>query len=42
MFKDEHPDEHPVVNASWNDVVAFCKWLSKKENKTYRLPTETE
>jgi formylglycine-generating enzyme len=35
-------DEHPVVNVSWNDAVAFCKWLSKKEGNTYRLPTEAE
>ncbi len=35
-------DEHPVVNVSWNDAVAFCKWLSRKEEKTYRLPTEAE
>jgi formylglycine-generating enzyme required for sulfatase activity len=27
---------------SWNDAVAFCAWLSKKEGKTYRLPTEAE
>ena len=38
----EQTDEHPVVNVSWNDAVAFCKWLSKRENKTYRLPTEAE
>jgi formylglycine-generating enzyme required for sulfatase activity len=38
----EQTDEHPVVNVSWNDAVAFCKWLSKKESKTYRLPTEAE
>ena len=38
----EQTDEHPVVNVSWNDVEAFCKWLSKKEGKTYRLPTEAE
>jgi formylglycine-generating enzyme required for sulfatase activity len=35
-------DEHPVVNVSWNDAVAFCQWLSKKGSKTYRLPTEAE
>ena len=35
-------DEHPVVNVSWNDAMAFCKWLSAKEGKAYRLPTEAE
>jgi formylglycine-generating enzyme required for sulfatase activity len=34
--------DHPVVNVSWNDAVAFCQWLSVKEGKTYRLPTEAE
>ena len=38
----EQTDEHPVVNVSWNDAVAFCTWLGEKENKTYRLPTEAE
>jgi formylglycine-generating enzyme required for sulfatase activity len=38
----EQTDEHPVVNVSWNDAVAFCKWLDKKESKTYRLPTEAQ
>ena len=35
-------DEHPVVNVDWDDAMAFCKWLGKKEGKTYRLPTEAE
>ena len=35
-------DEHPVVNVTWNDALAFCLWLSKKENRVYRLPTEAE
>jgi sulfatase modifying factor 1 len=33
---------HPVVNVSWNDAVAFCTWLSRKEATIYRLPTEAE
>jgi len=35
-------DAHPVVHVSWNDAQAYCKWLSQKEGKTYRLPTEAE
>ncbi len=35
-------DRHPVVNVSWNDAMKFCEWLSKKEKKAYRLPTEAE
>jgi formylglycine-generating enzyme required for sulfatase activity len=35
-------DDQPVLDVTWNDAVAFCKWLSRKEGKTYRLPTEAE
>jgi len=35
-------DRHPVVNVSWNDAVAFCRWLSTLEGRTYRLPREAE
>ncbi len=35
-------DEHPVVIVSWSDAAAFCDWLSRREGKTYRLPTEAE
>ena len=35
-------DTHPVVKVSWEDAQAFCAWLSRKEGKTYRLPTDAE
>jgi formylglycine-generating enzyme len=34
--------DHPVVFVSWNDAVAFTDWLSRKEQRVYRLPTEAE
>jgi len=35
-------DQHPVVMVSHSDAVMFCRWLSAKEGRTYRLPTEAE
>ncbi len=35
-------DLHPVVRVSYEEARAFCKWLSKKENRRYRLPTDAE
>ncbi|MGB7344476.1 MAG: SUMF1/EgtB/PvdO family nonheme iron enzyme [Pirellulaceae bacterium] len=35
-------NDHPVVGVSFRDATAFCQWLSKKEGKPYRLPTEAE
>ena len=34
--------ERPVVFVSWEDAVAFCKWLSERTGHRYRLPTEAE
>jgi formylglycine-generating enzyme required for sulfatase activity len=31
-----------VAGVSWDDARAFTEWLSKKEGKPYRLPTEAE
>ncbi|MDZ4405157.1 bifunctional serine/threonine-protein kinase/formylglycine-generating enzyme family protein [Prosthecobacter sp.] len=38
----ERDEDHPVKNATHDDAVKFCQWLSKKEGKTYRLPTDQE
>ncbi len=35
-------DDEAVVFVSWNEAAAFCRWLSEKEGKPYRLPTEAE
>ncbi len=33
---------HPAVNVTWEDAKAFCQWLSAKEGREYRLPTDAE
>jgi formylglycine-generating enzyme required for sulfatase activity len=35
-------DTEPVRFVSYGDARAFCEWLSKKEGRPYRLPTEVE
>jgi len=32
----------PVVEVSWKDAVAFAEWLSRKDGRNFRLPTEAE
>ncbi len=42
--------DYPVVNVTWREAEAFCKWLTEKERKAgllksgeaYRLPTDLE
>lgn len=46
----EQGPTHPAVNVSWQDAVAFCDWLTKRERtegrlnqeQGYRLPTDYE
>jgi serine/threonine-protein kinase len=38
----DQTQDHPVVCVSWKDAKEFCDWLSKRERKKYRLPTEAE
>jgi formylglycine-generating enzyme required for sulfatase activity len=35
-------DDLPVEQVSRNDAIEFCRKLSQKEGRTYRLPTEAE
>ncbi|MGH8575097.1 MAG: formylglycine-generating enzyme family protein, partial [Gammaproteobacteria bacterium] len=35
-------ERRPVIYVSWDDAVAYARWLSKQTGKRYRLPTEAE
>ena len=35
-------EDSAVIFVSWDEAIAFCKWLSEKEGKPYRIPTEAE
>ncbi len=46
-FKTRDPKTKPAEDdaasgVTWEQAVAYCEWLSKKEGKPYRLPTEAE
>ena len=35
-------ESHPVVNVSWHQALAYCKWLSRVTGKRVMLPSEAE
>jgi formylglycine-generating enzyme len=39
MFADL---ERPVVGVNWDEATAYCKWLSQRVGKRFRLPSEAE
>ncbi|MDM8550088.1 SUMF1/EgtB/PvdO family nonheme iron enzyme [Desulfobacterales bacterium HSG2] len=45
--EDNEYDNHPVVNVSWHDAVAYCEWLTEKLREQghqwqIQLPTEAQ
>jgi len=40
--RNSDQNDQPVIYVSWDDANNYCKWLSKKTGKSYRLPTEAE
>lgn len=41
-YQDNSKFSPAATGMSWYEAAAFCKWLSKKEGRPYRLPTEAE
>jgi formylglycine-generating enzyme len=49
-YPEKKPADHPMAWVTWSDAVAFCEWLTRREqhanrlpeNCIYRLPSEAE
>jgi formylglycine-generating enzyme required for sulfatase activity len=49
-YPQKRPEDHPAAWITWRDAVAFCEWLTKREQHAnrlpehhiYRLPSEAE
>jgi sulfatase modifying factor 1 len=37
-----YENNHPAMGMTWHNAMTFCRWLSQKTSKEYRLPTEAE
>lgn len=37
-----YENQHPAMGMTWHNAMTFCRWLSQKTGKQYRLPTEAE
>lgn len=37
-----YEEKHPAIGMTWHNAMTFCKWLSRKTGRKYRLPTEAE
>jgi formylglycine-generating enzyme required for sulfatase activity len=44
LWEDETWDypSQPVVGVSWYEALAYCRWLSAKSGREYRLPSEAQ
>ncbi|MDD4869368.1 MAG: SUMF1/EgtB/PvdO family nonheme iron enzyme [Kiritimatiellae bacterium] len=40
-YDQDQPDQ-PAIRISWEEAMAFCKWLSRKTGKKVTLPTEAQ
>jgi sulfatase modifying factor 1 len=37
-----YSEKHPAIGMTWHNAATFCRWLSQKTGRKYRLPTEAE
>jgi formylglycine-generating enzyme required for sulfatase activity len=35
-------DQHPVIGVTWDDALAYCRWLAETTGRSYTLPSEAE